>query len=406
MGKLAANFLKTARPGKYSDGAGLYLLVTGREEGGQIKGSWIFRYTHLKQRYEMGLGSAQNLSLAQARSERDRWRDLMTDRRSPMNPLEEKRRLESEAENSRKGLTLSEVAPMAFESLKGSLRDEGKAGRWFSPLRLHVLPALGAMPIEEIRQRDIEKALQPIWKAKPATAKKAIQRLGVVLKHGAAMGLDVNLNAVVNARQLLGNQDHQVQHHPALPWREIPKLYQSLLPANAVHRALMLYILVGGGPRLRPVRYATFDQFSGGVWEIDGELMKGRKGKSKSFRIPLTTRIEQLVHASKQKCISPLLFPSPQKGQTHIAPVSDQAIENVMRQRQSEFGWPEPYRPHGIRTTFRSWVQEVDPSLYAVAETALNHQVGGIVERTYARNDFLEKRRALQERWEAHLLSA
>jgi hypothetical protein len=67
VGKLAANILKTASVGKHSDAAGLYLLVTGRDGKGNAKGSWIFRYTYLKQRYEMGIGSIQSLSLARAR---------------------------------------------------------------------------------------------------------------------------------------------------------------------------------------------------------------------------------------------------------------------------------------------------------------------------------------------------
>ena len=83
--------------------------------------------------------------------------------------------------------------------------------------------------------------------------------------------------------------------------------------------------------------------------------------------------------------------------------ITDQAIENVMRGCEAKWEWPERYRPHGLRASFRSWVSEIDPSLYAVAETALAHKVGGIVERTYARNDFLEQRRALMELWAEHV---
>jgi hypothetical protein len=36
------------------------------------------------------------------------------------------------------------VAPLAFEAIKGRLKGDGKAGRWYSPLRLYVLPALAA----------------------------------------------------------------------------------------------------------------------------------------------------------------------------------------------------------------------------------------------------------------------
>ena len=399
MHKLAANFLKTAKEGKYSDGAGLYLLVSGRDEKGKAKGSWIFRYTFLKQRYEMGLGSVQLFSLAQARIERDRWRDFMNDKRNPINPIEEKRRLESEALKGRKAITVAEVAPLAFEAIKGSLKDDGKAGRWYSPIRLYILPTLGTMPIEDIHQRDIERALRPIWKSKFPTAKKALLRLGVVMKHAAAMGLDVNANAVLNATQLLGSSGHKVRNHPAMPWRKIPSLYQSLDPSNTVQRALMIYILTGGGMRLKPLRLARADQICDGIWTIDGEALKGRKGQDSDFRVPITQEMQQLIDISTSETECGLLFPSSTSRIGHEKAISDQAIENVMRARETQWGWPEPYRPHGIRATFRSWVSEIDPTLFAVAETALAHKIGGVTERTYARYDFFEQRRALMEQW-------
>lgn len=230
MGNLASNILQTAKRGKYSDGGGLYLLVTGKDARGKAAGSWIFRYTYLKQRYELGLGSVQTVSLARARAECERWRDLMTDRRNPINPIDEKRRLETETLHGRKALTLNDVAPTAFEAIKGRLKDDGQAGRWFSPLRLYVLPTMGNMKVEDIHQTDIEKTLKPIWKKKAPTAKKALHRLGIVMKYAAAMGLEINLNAVPNARQLLGDQQHRVRHHPALPWSDLQALFQWLNP--------------------------------------------------------------------------------------------------------------------------------------------------------------------------------
>lgn len=406
MTKLATNILSTAKPGKHSDGGGLYLLVTGKDTRGRAKGSWIFRYTFLKQRYELGLGSVQALSLAQARTERDRWRDLMTDKRNPLNPIEEKRRLEAGAEHGRKAVTLAEAAPLAFEAIKGRLRDDGKAGRWYSPLRLYVLPELGSFRVEDIGQKDIERTLRPIWKSKGPTAEKALQRLGIVMGHAAAMGLDVNQNAVLNAKRLLGHSGHVVRNHPALPWQDIPRLYQSLDAENTTQRALMFYILTGGGTRIKPLRFARLDQFADSIWTIEGEAMKGRRGQVSDFRVPVTGEMQRLVAISEDASKDGLLFPSPWAREGRFMAISDQAIENIMRGREAEWHWPEPYRPHGIRSTFRTWVSEINPSLYAVAETALGHRVGGIVERTYARNDFLEQRRKLLERWADHLTGA
>ncbi|MGR3344840.1 MAG: Arm DNA-binding domain-containing protein, partial [Paracoccaceae bacterium] len=147
MALLAANILKTAKAGKYTDGAGLYLLIKGRDDRGRAKGSWIFRYTFRKQRYELGLGSVRTLSLARARLQCDHWRELMNDKRNPVNPIEEKRRLEIEAQQGRNAPTLGEIAPLAFEAIKGSLKTFSVAGRWFSPLRLYVLPELGELKI-------------------------------------------------------------------------------------------------------------------------------------------------------------------------------------------------------------------------------------------------------------------
>ena len=61
------------------------------------------------------------------------------------------------------------IAKEAFEARKAELKGDGVAGRWFSPLELHVLPKLGKMPIEEVDQRDIKDVLAPIWHTKADT---------------------------------------------------------------------------------------------------------------------------------------------------------------------------------------------------------------------------------------------
>lgn len=351
----------------------------------------------------MGIGSIQSLSLARARAECDRWRDLMNDRRNPLNPMDEKRRLEADALHGRAALTLAEVAPLAFEAIKGRLKGDGKAGRWYSPLRLYVLPALGNFKIEDIHQRDIERVLKPIWQTKAPTAKKALHRLGSVLNHAAALGLEVNSSAISNARQLLGEQRHRVLNHPALSWQDVPQLYQWLSPEITSQRALMFYILTGGGTRIGPLRTARREQFSAEVWTINGDALKGRKGDDVDFRVPVTREMQRIINWPMDESDGGFLFPSPRSRKNRPMAITDQAIENVMRDREAKWEWPKPYRPHGLRASFRSWVSEVDPSLYAVAETALAHKVGSIIERTYARNDFLEQRRALMERWAEHV---
>ncbi|EJF86358.1 hypothetical protein MCW_00254 [Cardidatus Bartonella washoeensis 085-0475] len=104
---------------------------------------------------------------------------------------------------------LKDIALDAFESRKAELKGDGKAGDWFSPLRLYILPKLGCLPVSEITQTDIRNTLAPIWHAKAATAYRALNRLNLCLKHAAALGLDVDLQATEKAQALLGKQRHK-----------------------------------------------------------------------------------------------------------------------------------------------------------------------------------------------------
>jgi len=104
-GEARTDILSTASIEKHSDGGGLDLLITGRSYKSQAEGSRILRYTYLKQRYEMGLGSVHPLLLARASTERDRWRDLMNDKRNSVDPMEEKRQLESDAQDGHRSQT-------------------------------------------------------------------------------------------------------------------------------------------------------------------------------------------------------------------------------------------------------------------------------------------------------------
>ena len=54
---------KTKEPGDYCDGGGLYLQVSPTQSK-----SWIFRYKRHGKSHWMGLGSAQDVSLAEART--------------------------------------------------------------------------------------------------------------------------------------------------------------------------------------------------------------------------------------------------------------------------------------------------------------------------------------------------
>lgn len=209
LNKLSAVEARSCEPGKYADGGGLWLYK--REDG---RGQWVLRVTIHGRRREMGLGALTVVSLKEAREAAEKWRATV---RENKDPIKERERLRREA--ARNMHLLKDIALDAFESRKAELKGDGVNGRWFSPLELHMLPKLGKIPVTEIDQNDIRDVLAPIWHTKAETARKAINRLGICLKHGAALGLDVDLQATAKAVALLGRQRHKAENIPALDWR-------------------------------------------------------------------------------------------------------------------------------------------------------------------------------------------
>ncbi|SNT41927.1 Integrase [Tropicimonas sediminicola] len=329
----------------------------------------------------MGLGSVRDVSLKEARAEAERWRGVA---RRGQDPIKERQRLAREAE--RNMYILKDIAEDAFESRKADLKEDGKAGRWFSPLKLYVLPKLGAVPVSQIDQQDIRDALRPIWHTKADTARKAMNRLGICFQHAAALGLDVDLQATEKAKALLGRQKHKVQHVPALPWQEVSEFYASLSDGTITHLALRLLILTA--VRSKPLRFLRLEQINGSVWTIPGEIQKGLRDRTPDFAVPLSAEAQAIVEQAKPFSRDGYLFPSVRRGV-----ISDATMSRLMERRGMEA------RPHGFRSSFRDWCAEAAAVPHEVAETALGHVIGGSVERAYRRTDYLEQRRVVMERW-------
>jgi len=376
MNRLSAMTAKTAPVGKHADGGGLWLHR--RDDGGA---QWFLRVVVHGRRREMGLGRFPDVSLKEAREAAIEARALV---RSGIDPI--KRRGDAARNAERNMHILSDVARDAFESRKADLKGDGKAGRWFSPLELHVLPKLGKVPVIELNQQDIRDALAPIWHEKADTARKAMNRLSICMRHAAALGLDVDLQATDKARALLGRQRHTAKNIPAVDWRDVPAFYQSLNGGTLAELGLRLLILTA--VRSYPLRYLHEDQIDGDVWTIPAASMKGRVGATSDFRVPLSGEALNVIAEARKFARDGFLFPGARKGV-----MSDMTMTHLMERR----GMVE--RPHGFRSSFRDWTAEATKTPREVAETCLGHVSGGAVELAYRRTDFLEQRRALMERW-------
>ena len=375
--RLSAVMVRSAPPGKHCDGGGLWLWK--REDGG---GQWVLRVSVHGRRREMGLGSLGAVSLKEARDAATQNRALA---RSNIDPVKAREKQRRDATRNLHGL--SDIARDAFESRKAELKGDGLAGRWMSPLEIHVLPKLGRLPVGEITQTDIRDVLSPLWHTKADTARKAINRLSIVLRHAAALGLEVDLQACDKARALLGKTRHRAENIPAMAWSNVPAFYASLSDGTVTHLALRLLVLTG--VRSGPLRLLREEQIQSQVWTIPGEAMKGRKGATADFRVPLAPEALTVIEQARRHERGGRLFPSTQRGV-----ISDMTMSNLMKRR----GLAE--RPHGFRSSLRNWIAEALPGTpHEVAEACLGHTTDSKVVRAYRRTDFLEQRRVVMDGW-------
>lgn len=213
------------------------------------------------------------------------------------------------------------------------------------------------------------------------------------MRHAAALGLDVDLQATEKARALLGRQRHKAENIPAMPWKEVPAFYQSLNDGTVTHLALRLLILTG--VRSGPLRHIHESQIDGDVWRIPGDAMKGKRDATPDFRVPLPTEALAVIDEARRHARGGFLFPSQRRGV-----ISDMTMSQLMARAKLA------YRPHGFRSSLRDWIEEQTDTPYEVAETILGHVVGGAVERAYRRTDYLEQRRAVMERWARFIAGA
>ena len=207
------------------------------------------------------------------------------------------------------------------------------------------------------------------------------------------MGLDVDMQATDKARALLGKSRHVIKNIPSMPWQEVPSVYASLNEGTITHLAMRLLILTG--LRSKPIRFCRLDEIDGDVWTVPAGNMKSLKGNEAEFRVPLSSEALRVIEQAMPFERGGFLFPSQRKG----------VISDATMSRFMERGGYDA-RPHGFRSSFRTWCAEATDTPEQVAETALAHVTGSKVQRVYRRTDFLEQRRALMGRWADHVTGA
>jgi len=362
--------------GKYADGRGLWLVKRDTNNG-----KWILRFSISGRRREMGLGPWPDVSLADARKKAADFRNQVRD---GSDPIEERAKACYRPE---KRLTVKDAIDVCFKAKQAELKNDGAAGRWMSPLSVHIIPKIGNRAIEDMDQHMLKSVLEPIWHEKPDVARKAVNRMNLTLKHAAALGLDVDLQATMKAQALLGKRRHKEKHIPSLPYKEAPAFYKMLCEHDLISCYALRFLILTVA-RSGEVRFATHDEISDDIWIIPAERTK----TNREHRVPLTDEALRVAVRGRRSNRQNLLFPS-----STGRPISDATMSKFMKDNGFDA------RPHGFRATFRTWAEDCTGASFEVKESCLGHVVDRGVVRAYQRSQRLERQRKLFGRWQKYI---
>jgi integrase len=381
--RLTAVRVRTVKtPGRYGDGNGLYLVV---DPSGAKRWIWRGKIRAKGKRCDLGLGSVQIVSLADARDQAAQFR---RDARAGKDPLGDRRR---ERHRERHPVPTFKTAAKAVHKEQAKTFRNGKhKAQWLASLEQYAFPLIGDQRVDALETADVLKVLAPIWTTTPETARRVKQRIKVVFDWTKASGFRSGDNPTDGLKTVLPKHRGEKQHHAALPYPAVPAFIQVLRTADtsaSVRLAFELLILTA--TRTSEVLHAMWTEvdLEGKVWTIPGARMKA----GREHRVPLSERaIEVLEQARVYAAGSRYVFP----GRTGELPLSNMVFLMLLRRLQRA-----DITVHGFRSSFRDWAGDKTNVATRVCEAALAHSVQDKTEAAYFRSDLFEQRRSLMDTW-------
>lgn len=386
MGKLTALKVQRAKPGRHGDGGGLYLVVS---DTGARK--WVLRIQKNGKRHDLGLGSANDVPLAEAREAAN---DIRRAVRQGDSPLARRHRARQSIP------TFREAAAMVHEEHRPSWKNPKHAAQWLSTLETYAFPRLGDLPVNQIDGPMVRDVLADIWLTIPETARRVRQRIGTVLDYAHAKGwreAEMPLRAVSRG---LPKQPKKNGHFAAMHWQDLPafltNMEQTLKAGETVRLAIEFLVQTAArSGEVRGARWSEFD-LEEKTWSIPADRMKA----GEAHRIPLSDRaveiLRRMAELRRTDDQDSFVF----EGQKPGRPLSDMTLS--MPIRRAKLG----ITVHGFRSAFRDWAAERTSFPRELAEKALAHTVRNKVEAAYQRGDLFDKRRELMDAWAQYCQSA
>jgi integrase len=377
------------RPGRYRDGEirGLYLQIS--DTGAK---SWVLRYERHGREHMMGLGSATEFTLREARERARAARQLLGDGIDPLAARKAAKVAARQAEQRK--LTFREAAERYFNQHESKWTNARYRAQFLSSLKDHAYPVLADLDVGGIQVADVLRALEPNWRDKAVTLDRVRSRIELVLDWCMVRG---QRTPGTNPAKWPGVLDQvlpgarkvaPVVHHKALDYEALPAFMADLRQREGTAaRALEFLILTAA--RSGEVIGAVWDEIDldAARWEIPAERMKGRRPHT----VPLSPAVVDLLRALPIEAGNPFVFIGGRPGRG----LPKMALFHFLRERMNN----ADATVHGFRAAFSGWAYETTSHSNHTIELALAHSVGNEAEKAYRRSSMYAKRAKLMADW-------
>lgn len=387
---LNATQVKQAKPKEreynLSDGKGLALRI--KPGGSKL---WIFNYSKplTKKRSNIGIGNYPDVSLAEAREERERFRKLLA---KDIDPKEHKDTEREKAVASAEQ-TFESVSKQWFKihASKVSLGTLKNIERSFAN---DVFPLVGKVPISNLTApKAIEVINLIVGRNSHEIARKVARRMNSVMTYAVNAGI-IHHNPLIGIKELIPST--KVKHQPTISTNELPELMKALKYSSAkiTTRCLIefqLHTMVRPGEAAE-ARWSEID-FTQSIWAIPAERMK----MDRPHLVPLTNQVLELLELMKPISFHrEFIFPS------HIdpkKPANKQSANKALR----DMGFRGRLVAHGMRALASTTLNE-EGFDHDVIEAALAHKDENEVRAAYNRAQYLDRRRSMMEWWSMKII--
>ena len=408
--KLSQRTLGNLGDGVYRDELtkGLYLVIKGGSR------AWVLRRQVNGKRYDVGLGSAASIALANARA--------MTARLMGLGAEDFVKEIEASKKKKPVSVAKKTFRKVCDEYMQwnidvGNWEELSKSHRVFeSRMRCHVWPRIGDKIIDEIKPADVAEIAAAIWD-KPDIVDRCLGFVKKVFDWAKAKGYTDRDNPADRhgaLQFLLPNNRHVKQNRGALAVSELPDFFAASMAEKQISSRQCFEFSILTATRSQTAREARWDQidWEEKIWTVPPEQLK--VSSNGALIVPLAPKVIAFLK-SIDRPHEGLIFPN-----RYGNVMTDTMLGRLVKltpgdwtDKAESLKRGEMVRPtqHGIaRATFMTWSQ--DDSLgndkrfdVRVAHLCLHHKLNDGYNGAYERQTMFLRRRELMTAWADYCFS-